>query len=81
MSEAAGTGGPPGWEITIRRGPGRGDVRVTVRSGEVEVDPALAADDPFVAAAVAEIRRSLARPRARPACARDPRPPGSTPAP
>lgn len=81
MSESAGAGGPPAWEVTIRRGPGREDARVTVRSGEVVVEPADAADDPFVAAAIAEIRRSLTRPRARPACARDPRPPGSTSAP
>jgi hypothetical protein len=62
-----------GWDITIRRGPGHPEARLTVRDGDVSVDPPDAATDPFVAAALAEIRRSLARPRARPACARDPR--------
>jgi hypothetical protein len=68
----------PSWEVTIRRGPGRGDARVTVTDGEVAVSPPDAAGDPFVAAAIEEIRRTLTRPRARPSCARDPRPPGAS---
>lgn len=72
MSETGGAG----WDIIIRRAGGAPDAHLTVRAGRVTVDPPDAVDDPFVAAAVAEIERSLGRPRLRPACARDPRPPG-----
>jgi hypothetical protein len=68
--------GDTGWDITIRRAGGLPDALVTVRAGRVCVDPPDAANDPFVAAAGAEIERGLRRPRARPACAPDPRRPG-----
>lgn len=72
MNDTGGTG----WDITIRRPGGAPAALLTVRAGRVSVDPPDAEDDPFVAAAILEIKRSLGRPRLRPACARDPRPPG-----
>jgi hypothetical protein len=66
---------PPGrWSIDLRPPGGGVGARVTVDGSHIDIEPPTAADDPFVAAAVAEIRRSLERPRSRPACARDPRP-------
>lgn len=67
---------PPTWEITVTDPAGGPPVRVVVTGGEVSVEPPDAVDLPFVGAVVRELRRSLARPRPRPACAADPRPAG-----
>lgn len=73
----SGGGAPAGeWDVTVSA-PGGGVLpRVRVRGARVEVEPPDAEAHPFVAAAVAEMRRTVTRPRARPACARDPLPPG-----
>lgn len=60
------------WDLTLRV---RGEtVRVRVGADGIAVDPPEARDDPFVAAALAEIARTTTRPRMRPACARDAEP-------
>ena len=68
--------GDDGVDVALRDGRGAILARVRVDAGEVTVDPPEAEADPFVAAAVAAMRRSIARPRLRPACAAEPRPPG-----
>jgi len=68
MTAAAGAGG---WEVTVAV-PGGPEARIRASGGAVSVEPPEAAAHPFVAAAVAEIRRTLMRPRTRPACATEP---------
>ncbi|MEQ8832959.1 MAG: hypothetical protein RIB67_00780 [Miltoncostaeaceae bacterium] len=62
----------PAWEMVLRDPDGRELATVTVAGTDITVEPPEATDDPFVAAALAEVRRTVTRPRARPACARDP---------
>jgi hypothetical protein len=71
MSASGPAGGGAGWEVVVHP-PGGRPARIVLAGGDVIVDPPDAADHPLVAAAAAEIARTLARPRARPACAGDP---------
>lgn len=63
---------PDTWELVLRDPAGRELATVTVAGTDISVEPPEAVEEPFVAAAVAEVRRTVTRPRMRPACVRDP---------
>lgn len=62
----------PAWEVVLRDAAGAPVATVTVAGDAITVEPPQAAEDPFVAAALVELKRTVTRPRLRPACARDP---------
>ncbi len=61
------TGGD-GPVVTVRAPDGTALADVTVTAGRVTVDPPSAAGHPLVAAVVAQVAQTAARPRRRPSC-------------